>query len=191
MIYKGQDHLSGVFLFFYFIFISLYISNYFPQTITMMHRPFMRVWSLCAWALTHSRQVMSFGMGELCHHWFSWIKCLITSLVPRYYWFIISWIYRNKLQWNLYRNTKLFCHENIFEIAICKIATILFKPLCVNSLWPGDTIWWQRSDICSGNHSGSLTAPSHYLNQCWLIMKDILWYSSKSYITRGAYELNL
>ena len=43
-----------------------------------------------------------------------------------------------------------------------------------NSLWPSDTIWRQRSgstlaqvmDCC-------LTAPSHYLNQCWLIISEV------------------
>ena len=46
----------------------------------------------------------------------------------------------------------------------------------VNSLWPSDAIWRQRSgttlaqvmDCC-------LTAASHYLNQCWLIIKKVLW----------------
>ena len=40
----------------------------------------------------------------------------------------------------------------------------------VNSLWPSDAIWWQRSGstlaqvmVCC------LMAPSHYLNQCWLM----------------------
>ena len=48
----------------------------------------------------------------------------------------------------------------------------------VNSLWPSDAIWWQRSgstlaqvmDCC-------LMAPSHYLNGCWLIIEDVLWHS--------------
>ena len=36
-----------------------------------------------------------------------------------------------------------------------------------------------------------LMAPSHYLNQSWLIIKGVLWHSSASNFTRSAHELNL
>ena len=36
-----------------------------------------------------------------------------------------------------------------------------------------------------------LTAPSHYLNQCWLIIKGVLWHYHYSIFTRSAQELNL
>ena len=46
--------------------------------------------------------------------------------------------------------------------------------LLINSLWPSDTMWRHISGstlaqvmVCY------LTAPSHYLNQCWLIISDI------------------
>ena len=39
----------------------------------------------------------------------------------------------------------------------------------VNSLWPGDVIWWHRSgSILAQVMTCCLTVPSHYLNQCWL-----------------------
>ena len=44
----------------------------------------------------------------------------------------------------------------------------------VNSKWPSDVLWWLRS--------GSTMAPSHYLNQCWLIINDV-WHSPKDNIT--------
>ena len=31
-----------------------------------------------------------------------------------------------------------------------------------------------------------LTAPSHYLNQCWLVIKDVLWLAPESNFTRRA-----
>ena len=44
----------------------------------------------------------------------------------------------------------------------------------INSLWPSDAIWRQRSGstlaqvmVCC------LTAPNHYLNQCWLIISEV------------------
>ena len=44
------------------------------------------------------------------------------------------------------------------------------KPL--NSLWPSDVIWWQRSGSTLAQvMTCCLTAPHHYLNQCWLIIR--------------------
>ena len=48
----------------------------------------------------------------------------------------------------------------------------------INSLWPTDAICRHRSgstlvqvmDWC-------LTAPSHYLDQCWLLISEVLWHS--------------
>ena len=47
-----------------------------------------------------------------------------------------------------------------------------------NSLWPGDAIWRHRSgSTLSQVMACCLTAPSHYLNQCWLIICEVLWHS--------------
>ena len=35
-----------------------------------------------------------------------------------------------------------------------------------------------------------LMAPSHYLGQCWLIIKGVLWYSLMRNLTKCAHELN-
>ena len=35
-----------------------------------------------------------------------------------------------------------------------------------------------------------LMAPSHYMNQCWLIIKGVLWHSFGFKFIRGAHELN-
>ena len=35
-----------------------------------------------------------------------------------------------------------------------------------------------------------LMAPSHYLNQCWLIIKDILWHTPNTDFTEGAQDMN-
>ena len=55
----------------------------------------------------------------------------------------------------------------------------------VNSLRPSDTIWWQRSGSSLAQVMACcLTAPSHCLNQCWLIINNHsrnihLWASSQ------------
>ena len=46
---------------------------------------------------------------------------------------------------------------------------IVFPFKSINSLWPGDTIWWHRSGSTSPQvMSCCLMAPSYYLNPCWL-----------------------
>ena len=50
---------------------------------------------------------------------------------------------------------------------------------CFNSLWPSDTIWQHKSGSTLAQVMACcLTAPSHYLNQCWLIISKVQWHSS-------------
>ena len=62
----------------------------------------------------------------------------------------------------------------IFAFMYCKNLVIN----AINSLWPSDAIWPRRY------WSAMITvmaccraAPSHYVNQCWFIMNEILWHS--------------
>ena len=57
--------------------------------------------------------------------------------------------------------------------------------IAINSLWPSEAIWRQGSRstlvqvmVCC------LTAPSHYLNQCWLIITKVQWCSSEGNFAR-------
>ena len=55
----------------------------------------------------------------------------------------------------------------------------------INSLAPCDTIWRKRSGSTLAQVMACcLTAPSHYLNQCWLINTKVLWHSSEGIIMR-------
>ena len=50
-----------------------------------------------------------------------------------------------------------------------------------NSLRPSDAIWRQWSwTTLAQVMACCLTAPSHYLNQCWLIIRGVLWHTSES-----------
>ena len=50
--------------------------------------------------------------------------------------------------------------------------------LQLNSLWPSDAMCRQRSGSTLVQVMAScLTAPSHYLNQCWLIISEVQWHS--------------
>ena len=64
-----------------------------------------------------------------------------------------------------------------FENVVCKMLAILSQPQCVNSLGPSDATWWQRSGSPSAQIMACcLMAPSHYLNQFWLIISKVEWH---------------
>ena len=47
-----------------------------------------------------------------------------------------------------------------------------------NTLWPSDAIWRHRSaSLLDQIMACCLMGPSHYLNQCWLIINEVLWHS--------------
>ena len=65
------------------------------------------------------------------------------------------------------------------------------RPQWVNSLGPSDTIWrWRSWSTLYQIMTCCLTAPSHYLNQCWLIISKVLWHSSESIILRRSEDAN-
>ena len=62
---------------------------------------------------------------------------------------------------------------------------------CQSSLWPDDAIWINRSvSTLSQIMGGCLAAPSHYLNQCSLIINGALWYSNIKWNVRSTYLSN-
>ena len=72
---------------------------------------------------------------------------------------------------------KIFFQQIPFQ-NFCKMFAILYRHHWVNLLWPSDTIWQQRSGSTLAQVMACcLTAPSHYLNQCWLIISEIQWHS--------------
>ena len=66
---------------------------------------------------------------------------LSPGTAPSHYlnqwWNIVNWTLRNKLQWNLNRNSNIFIQENASENVIWKMAAMLSRPQCVKSLDPG------------------------------------------------------
>ena len=61
----------------------------------------------------------------------------------------------------------------------------------VKSLWPSNAIWRQGSRSTLVQVMGCcLTAPSHYPNQCWLIISKVLWHSLEGNIMRRSEDTN-
>ena len=66
-----------------------------------------------------------------------------------------------------------------------------FAVMLFNSLGPSDVIWRCRSwSTLVQAMACCLTATSHYLNQCWLIISKVLWHSSEDIIIRRVEDTN-
>ena len=58
-------------------------------------------------------------------------------------------------------------------------------PIRINSLGPSDAIWrWRSWSTLVPVMACCLTAPSHYLSQCWLIISEVQWHSYQGNFTR-------
>ena len=78
--------------------------------------------------------------------------------------------------------SKPFLWLSCFFITCCQITSshhinnLSFPLSSFNSLWPSDDIWWHRSESTLARvMAWCLMAPSHYLNQPWLIISEVLW----------------
>ena len=71
------------------------------------------------------------------------------------------------------------------------MTSIFMDVSCVNSLWPSDAIRRQGTESTLAQVMACcLTAPSHYLHQCWLIISKVLWHSSEGIIMRRSEDTN-
>ena len=61
---------------------------------------------------------------------------------------IVYWTLRNKLQWNLNRNSNIFIQENAFKNVVWKMAAILFRFHCVNSCLMATIIHKSSLPLC-------------------------------------------
>ena len=79
---------------------------------------------------------------------------------------------------------KVWCWFNIRNLFLSFIVGF-------NSLWPNDTIWRHGSwSTLIQVMACCLTAPSHYLNQYWLIICNVPWRSSDGIIIQTSQDSN-
>ena len=72
------------------------------------------------------------------------------------------------------------------KIASGKCYTFCPGLTCVNFLCPSDAIWRHRSGSTLARVMACcLMAPSHYLNQCWLIISQVLWHLPEDNFTQN------
>ena len=135
-----------------------------------------------AWHLftTHWSQVMLYGITELGWHW------IVTQ--PS------AWLI-SEVQW---QSSYQFHRKSLKQSSkyVLKFAHLIYQSHHAEAgeltHWGLVTaIWQQRSGSTLAQVMACcLTAPSHYLNQCWLIISKVLWHSSEGIVMRRSEETN-
>ena len=141
-------------------------------------RPSSQVYASQLGAANHwnvSRNV-SYRVHCIMYRIISWARRIVSAL--------LAWAVRkaiNRMIWGVNKLFHVFYQSNPVE----NIQVI------INSLRPSDDIWRQRTGSTLAQvMAWCLTAPSHYLNQCWLIITKVLWRSCEDNFTRDASAIN-
>ena len=112
-----------------------------------------------------------------------------TKPLPEPSWINTNWAIKIKVKPKSGQNTRMFIELSAFKMLSAKIAAILCRHPFVNSLWPDDTIWWHRSKALAWVMVCCLAARSHYLNQCWLPITQVLWHWPEGNFTECAHDI--
>ena len=128
------------------------------------------------WDFNHNIQ---WKIDRVCH-----CKCVSTFQVMAWWHLAIISSQEKHLSSFLVIMLLLWIIKWIRKYNAFKINVTLPRPPWINSLWLSDTRWRQRSgSTLIQVMACCLTAPSHYLNQCWLIICGVN-------STGNAYESN-
>ena len=78
------------------------------------------------------------------------------------------------------------CKYNVWELFWNgPLRVFLHQIVTLNSFRPSDAMWRHRSGSTLAQVMACcLTTPSHYLNQCWVIISKVQWHPSESNFTR-------
>ena len=88
---------------------------------------------------------------------------------------------------HLHHHMASLCHNELHSLSA------LIKLVLLNSLRPNDAIWRHRSQPTLAQViAWCLMAASHYLNQCWLPIREVIWHSpEKKAIPQRIISLNI
>ena len=82
------------------------------------------------------------------------------------------------------------CMLWLVKVAFVQVVLIKLE-LVLNTLWPSDAIWRRRYwSTLVQVMTCCLTAPSHYLNQCWRITCEVIWHSFQGNIYLNTQYIN-
>ena len=101
-----------------------------------------------------------------------------SAIITANFRFMVSqWLLQISISWD----------SDETEMLMVQLVTKISSNENINSLWPSDTIWHHKSGSTLAQVMACcLRAPSHYLNQCWLIISKVQWHSSECNFTRDA-----
>ena len=121
------------------------------------------------------------------------VQSIACCSMPSYHhlnqcWIIIKGTLWHSPESNFTRNAKKFYPYRKIHF---KITATSPRGQWANSLWPSYATWRHWSGMTLDQVMACcLMAPSHYLNQCWVIISKIQWYSSKGNFTRDTSTTN-
>ena len=98
---------------------------------------------------------------------------MIVDLLSPMQWntIIRDWFY---VYYMMYVRTTAAIFQMIYSDAFSLMKRFVFW---LDSLWPSDALWRKRSGSTLAHVMACcLTTPSHYLNQCWLIISKVQWH---------------
>ena len=88
-------------------------------------------------------------------------------------------------------STLFYCTVRHFQGLMAKLIMAWIADTHLNSLWSSDTTWWHRNSSTLGQVMACcLMAPSHYMNQCWIIISVVQWFSSAGNFTTDTLVIN-
>ena len=122
-----------------------------------------------------------------------WPRCMLPYGVTR-----PQWVNLNSNFSDIWGTSpSFFIHHFIHHNHKKKLSDFIFSVMLnmfimtFNSLRPSDTIWRQRTGSTLAQVVACcLTTPSHYMNQCWLIITKVLWLSYEGNFARDASIIN-
>ena len=116
---------------------------------------------------------------ELISQMLYWLNWILVKTVLSLLWFLWPW-----------QVTTLYTSWQFFIFQVWTTGFLQVIKCTINSLWPSDAIWRQRTGSTLAQVMACcLMAPSHYLNQCWLIISEVLRHSPEGNFTGNAPDI--
>ena len=163
----------------------------------------LRIIRLYKWNIPYTTAVMLYfikyaqyyvALSFVLHHQFLWIINSCEYIEP-YYFRLLHWHKGNyitvtvivKQPWRIWAKIsqlKITTEHNDEKLLRY---TIYQEGSPLNSLWPCYAIWRHRSGSTLAQvMAWCPMAPSHYLNQCWIMISEVLWHSHQGNVTGNA-----
>ena len=93
-------------------------------------------------------------------------------------------------QWSLVAFTLQWFHRKCSRYQLVKSLPYFPGYIEFNALWSSNTIWWHGTGSTLVQIMACcLSAPNHYLNQCWLIISEALRHSLEGIFMRNAPDI--